>query len=222
VSEAGPDGDAGLLDYYQRRAKEYEAIYARPERQADLATLRSLIGGRFEGARVLEVACGTGYWTQVIASAAEAVVATDLADEPVKIARTKKYPRRNVTFTPADAYVLDPGLGRFDAAFAGFWWSHVPRERVDEFVRALHARMAPGATVVLLDNLYVEGISTPVAGIDAAGNTYQMRRLGDGSRVRVLKNFVSEGELRERLGPHAASFRFTALQYYWLVEYTVR
>ena len=222
MNEVGPDGDAGLLDYYQRRAKEYEAIYARPERQADLAALRSLIGGRFEGARVLEVACGTGYWTQVIASAAAAVVATDLADEPVKIARTKKYPRRNVTFTSADAYVLGPELGRFDAAFAGFWWSHVPRQRVDEFLRALHARLEPGATVLLLDNIYVEGISTPVAGIDAAGNTYQMRRLGDGSRVRVLKNFVSEGELRERIGPHAARFRFTALQYYWLVEYRLR
>jgi hypothetical protein len=49
-----------------------------------------------------------------------------------------------------------------------------------------------------------------------------MRRLGDGSRVRVLKNFVSEEELRERLAPHAASFRFEALQYYWLAEYTVK
>ena len=76
--------------------------------------------------------------------------------------------------------------------------------------------------MLLLDNMYVEGISTPVAGIDAAGNTYQMRRLGDGSRVRVLKNFVSETELRERLSPHAASFEFTALQYYWLAEYTTQ
>lgn len=216
------ESDAGLLDYYRRRAREYEAIYARPERQADLASLRSLIGGRFEGARVLEVACGTGYWTQVIAEAATAIVATDLAREPMEIARTKRYPRQNVVFAEADAYALGEPLGRFDAAFAGFWWSHVPRERAQDFLDSLHARLAPGAPVLLLDNLYVEGTSTPVAGIDAAGNTYQMRRLSDGSRVRVLKNFVSEGELRERIGPHASSFRFTALQYYWLVEYTLR
>lgn len=219
-SEDGADG--GLLDYYRRRAREYEAIYARPERQADLATLRSLIGGRFEGARVLEVACGTGYWTQVIAGAARTVLATDLADEPMSLARSKSYARRNVTFAAADAYALDPSLGTFDSAFAGFWWSHVPRERAAEFLAALHARLEPGARVLLLDNLYVEGISTPVAGMDAAGNTYQMRRLGDGSRVRVLKNFVTEGELRERIGSLAATFRFTALQYYWLVEYTAK
>jgi SAM-dependent methyltransferase len=216
------EADAGLLDYYQRRAKEYEAIYARPERQEDLAALRSLIGGRFEGAQVLEIACGTGYWTEVIAGAAKAVVATDLAEEPMQIARAKKLPRRNVVFAQADAYALAPELGTFDAAFAGFWWSHVPRERVPEFLASLHGRLAAGARVLLLDNLYVEGSSTPVAGIDAAGNTFQMRRLGDGTRVRVLKNFVSEGELRERLGPHAASIRFTPLRYYWLAEYTLR
>jgi demethylmenaquinone methyltransferase/2-methoxy-6-polyprenyl-1,4-benzoquinol methylase len=220
VSTAGDD--RALLDYYRRRAKEYEAIYARPERQADLATLRTLIAGRFEGARVLEVACGTGYWTQIIAGAAKTVLATDLADEPMNIAKTKRYARPNVTFAAADAYALDESLGTFDAAFAGFWWSHVPRERAASFLASLHARLAPGAHVLLLDNIYVEGISTPVAGIDAAGNTYQMRRLGDGSRVRVLKNFVTEGELRERIGPSASAFRYTALQYYWLLEYTAQ
>ena len=49
-----------------------------------------------------------------------------------------------------------------------------------------------------------------------------MRQLADGSRVRVLKNFPTEGELREQLAPHAASFAFEALQYYWLAEYTLK
>lgn len=214
--------DAGLVEYYRRRAREYEAIYARPERQEDLASLRTLIGRRLEGLRVLEIACGTGYWTQVIAPAAKAVVATDLAEEPMAIARAKELPQEKVGFVMADAHALPEALGRFDAAFAGFWWSHIPRERIPEFLSSLHARLEPGARVLLLDNLYVEGSSTPVAGVDAAGNTYQMRRLGDGSRVRVLKNFVTEEELRERMGPHAASFRFSALTYYWLAEYTLR
>ena len=213
--------DAELVDYYRRRAKEYEAIYARPERQADLAKLRSMIGGRFEGERVLEIACGTGYWTGIIAAAAKEVLATDAAEEPMAIARTKTYRRANVRFESADAYALDARLGRHGAAFAGFWWSHVPRERIAGFLDSLHGRLEPGARVLLLDNLYVQGSSTPVAGMDAAGNTYQMRRLGDGSRVRVLKNFVTEEELRERLAPHASAFSFQALDYYWLAEYTL-
>ena len=38
-----------LADYYARRAAEYERIYAKPERQADLAALRSRIAGLFAG-----------------------------------------------------------------------------------------------------------------------------------------------------------------------------
>ena len=133
-----------LIEYYRRRAGEYEAIYAKPERQADLLLLKKKIAEILKNARVLEVACGTGYWTTVIASAAKAVTATDLAEEPMNIARSKTYAGDNVTFVEADAYALPESLGRFDAAFAGFWWSHVPRQRVGEFVASLHARLEPG------------------------------------------------------------------------------
>jgi len=217
-----PGADHELVDYYRRRAGEYEAIYALPERQADLARLRSAVAARLAGTRVLELACGTGYWTTLIATVAKSVLATDFSEEPMRIARAKSYPPAKVRFELADAYALEATLGRFDAAFAGFWWSHVPRERIDEFLASLHARLEPGARVLLLDNLYVEGNSTPVAEVDKAGNTYQMRTLGDGSRVRVLKNFVSQTELRERFAPCAASFSFEALQYYWLADYRLK
>lgn len=207
-----------LIEYYRRRAGEYEAIYAKPERQADLLLLKKKIAEILRNARVLEVACGTGYWTTVIASAAKSVTATDLAEEPMRIARSKEYPRGNVRFCASDAYGLEEDLGTFDAAFAGFWWSHVPRQRIAEFVASLHARLEPGATVLLLDNLYVEGNSTPVAEIDAAGNTYQLRTLADGSAFRVMKNFPAKDELRAVL-PTPVHYR--ALQYYWLAEYKV-
>jgi 2-polyprenyl-3-methyl-5-hydroxy-6-metoxy-1,4-benzoquinol methylase len=217
-----PEHDAELVDYYRRRAGEYEAIYSRPERQADLARLKKSVAEGLTGSQVLEIACGTGYWTQVIAATAKRVLATDVAEEPMRIAQAKGYPVGKVAFSTQNAYDLGEELGRFDAAFAGFWWSHVPRERIDDFLRSLHARLEPGARVLLIDNLYVEGNSTALAGIDAAGNTYQMRRLGDGTRVRVLKNFVSEEELLERLTPHADALRYEALEYYWLVEYSAR
>src|SRR5258708_4281144 len=195
--------DAGLIDYYRRRAGEYEAIYAKPERQADLAFLKKEIPQRLRGARVLEVACGTGYWTE-------------------RVARSKAYPEDVVRFELADAYALDPQLGRFDAGLAVFWWSHVPRQRVAEFLDSFHRCLSSGARVLLMDNVYAEDSSTPVSEVDSQGNTYQMRRLADGSRLRVLKNFPSEDELRERLGPYSAAFSFQALQYYWLAEYRLK
>jgi len=207
--------DSDLTDYYRRRAGEYEAIYAKPERQPDLLVLKKRFSELLKNTRVLEVACGTGYWTTVLSNAAASVTATDLAEEPMAIARAKPYPKRNVTFAEADAYALPAGLGRFDAAFAGFWWSHVPRERIAEYTASLHARLEPAARVVMFDNLYVDGNSTPVVETDAAGNTYQLRELADGSRFRVLKNFPTKDELRA-LFP---GIHYRALRYYWFAEY---
>ena len=208
-----------LVEYYRRRAGEYEAIFAKPERQADLARLRELIPERLHGARVLELACGTGYWTQVIAPAAASVLATDLAEEPMRIAQSKRYPP-NVEFRIADAYALQ-GLGRFEAAFAGFWWSHVPRGRIEAFLASLHGCLQRGARVLFMDNLYVGGSSTPISSLDAEGNSYQLRTLGD-AQVRVLKNFPGEAELRTRLSPYATELWYTQLEYYWLLEYRLK
>jgi ubiquinone/menaquinone biosynthesis C-methylase UbiE len=204
-----------LVDYYRRRAAEYEAIYAKSERQADLALLRERIPAMLQGARVLEVACGTGYWTQLIAGVAAEVVATDLAEETMQIARSKTY-SGNPTFSIADAYALPESLGHFDAALAVFWWSHIPRQRIAEFLASLHQRLEPGARVVLMDNLYVEGSSTAISEIDSHGNTYQLRRLGDGGEVRVLKNFPTDAELRSQL---PSSLKVELLEYYWLADY---
>ncbi len=214
--------DSDLVDYYRRRAAEYEAIYAKPERQADLAKLRELIPARLAEMRVLEVACGTGYWTAQMARTASSVVATDMAEETLRIAAAKGLPPERVRFEIADAYALPDSLGTFDAALAVFWWSHVPRSRIGEFLASLHARLVAGARVVLMDNRFVEGSSTPVAGFDAEGNTFQMRRMADGSAVRVMKNFPSQAELRDALAPHAASFEQVELPYYWLASYTLK
>ena len=207
------------MDYYRRRAGEYEAIYAKPERQADLARLRERIPQRLAGRRVLEVACGTGYWTALVARTAASIVATDAAEEPMRIARAKDYGGRDVRFELADAYALGPALGRFDGALAVFWWSHIRLSSVQKFMASLHARLERGARVVLMDNLYIDGSSTPIAERDAEGNTYQIRPLADGSQNRVLKNFPTEAALRASLAPHARAFAYEALEYYWVAEY---
>ena len=63
----------------------------------------------------------------------------------MNIARAKPCPKSNATFVEADAYALPESPGRFDAAFAGFWWSHVPRRRIAAFLASLRARLEPGA-----------------------------------------------------------------------------
>jgi demethylmenaquinone methyltransferase/2-methoxy-6-polyprenyl-1,4-benzoquinol methylase len=210
-----------MESYYARRAAEYERIYDKPERQADLARLRAELPALFEGERVLEIACGTGYWTPLIAARAESVLALDYAEETLAIAKSKKYAKSSVRFERADAYALPAWPQKFSACFAGFWWSHVPLARLDAFLKGLQSRLEAGARVVFLDNRYVEGSSTPITRRDAEGNTYQQRRLADGSSHEVLKNFPTAQEMEARLGRHGTGVRFSSYEYYWVATYRI-
>lgn len=210
-----------LQQYYSRRASEYEEIYQKPERQQDLARLKTLLGDLLRGQGILELACGTGYWTAVIADVAQSILATDASEETLAIAKSKVYPPNRVQFMLADAYALDSVPGSFTAGFAGFWWSHIPKQRLSEFLHGFHRRLGDGAHVVFIDNRYVEGSNTPIAGRDEAGNTYQVRPLRDGSQYRVLKNFPSADELRGALGGLSRELVVSELDYFWCVSYRV-
>jgi demethylmenaquinone methyltransferase/2-methoxy-6-polyprenyl-1,4-benzoquinol methylase len=72
-----------------------------------------------------------------------------------------------------------------------------------------------------MDNTYFEGSSTPVSRRDAEGNTYQQRRLDDGSSHEVLKNFPSPGEMKARLARYGTDVQFTDYQYYWVATYRI-
>jgi len=207
-----------LAAYYARRAAEYERIYAKPERQADLAVLRARIGKIFAGRRVLELACGTGYWTDVIAGSAAQVTALDLNEEVLAIARTKPNAGK-VAFIRGSAYEI-PDLGRrHDALFAGHWWSHVPLLRLEAFLAHAVGAVAPGALLAFYDNRYVAGSSTPVSRRDAEGNEYQARKLDDGSTHEVLKNFPEEGELIRRASRHGWGAHVDLLPHFWLLTW---
>ena len=210
-----------LATYYAARAAEYERIYDKPERQPDLARLRQFVRDFFRARRVLEAACGTGYWTTAIASAATSITATDVSAEVLQIARAKPWPDiASVTFSVVNAFDLAAMPRSFDAGFAGFWWSHVAREQIGDFLEAFHHPLEPGSRVMLLDNRYVDGSSTPISRMDAGGNTFQERNLSNGSTYEVLKNFPQEAELRGHLLGHGASdVTIVQLRYYWYATY---
>jgi ubiquinone/menaquinone biosynthesis C-methylase UbiE len=206
--------------YYAARAAEYDRVYAKPERQADLRAIEEWLPSVFTGMSVLEVAVGTGYWTQFLAPVTRQVLGVDASLETLKIAQLR-VPSSHVRFVVGDAYRLCLPRDKFEAGFAGFWFSHVPLARVREFLQGLHFALNPGAKVVLLDNRFVEGSNQPIAERDAEGNTYQLRRLDDGSTHRVLKNFPSEAELRRAVAGMGSEVRFHEWEYYWALEYVV-
>lgn len=210
-----------MVQYYADRAKEYEQIYANPERQEDLRRLRDFVARAFAGEHVLELACGTGYWTEILARSAASVLATDINQEVLAIARGKPIDSRKVNFLRTDAYALPIFLARFTAGLAAFWWSHVAKARLRGFLQEFHRALRPGARVVFIDNVYVEGSSTPISAADSSGNTYQLRKLDDGSTHEVLKNFPSANDLRRAVQDLGSEIHIEFLRYYWILDYTV-
>jgi predicted O-methyltransferase YrrM len=211
-----------LGDYYAERAFEYDEVYRKPERQADLARLKQLLPPLVAGKKVLEIAAGTGYWTQVLATTAAGITATDINAETTAIAAQRDYGPALVSLRTADAYQLDSVPGEFDLIFCGFWWSHIRRADIPRFLAGVRARTGPGTTLVLADNRYVPGSSTPISRTDEAGDTYQLRQLGDGREYEIVKNFPGREQVAADLDSAATDFSWTELDYYWVTACTLR
>jgi|ERR1043166_2781864 SAM-dependent methyltransferase len=212
-----------LPDYYSRRAPDYEKIWHRedPIRQGEQREIVSALRQIFKDRKVIEVACGTGYWTQFLAESAREILAVDISDEMLALARGKHFPPR-VRMQRADAYELDSIQGNdFDGGLANFWISHVPKARLPEFLDGFHARLTRGAVVFMADNVYVEGVGGPLVARPGVEDTFKLRALGDGSTHEVLKNYFTADELRNIFAPRGRDFEIHVGRCFWWIKYVV-
>lgn len=203
-----------MLEYYEKRQPEYEKIYQKPERQADLNWLEKELTALVEGKRVLEIACGTGYWTRRICKAAASVHATD-ASSALASAAVASCTTDNVTCGILDAFDL-PDCRDFDVVVAGFFLSHVELKKRNKFLDGMAGACKPGTQIVLFDNQYVVGSSTPISNPTSAGDTYQLRPLADGSTHEVLKNFPTDDELHAAMETICNRITVQRGEYFWL------
>jgi ubiquinone/menaquinone biosynthesis C-methylase UbiE len=67
--------------------------------------------------KVLELGCGTGLYTETLINNAESITATDLSDEMIEMAKTKRGGLKNVEFQKADALNLEFEENSFDTVF---------------------------------------------------------------------------------------------------------
>ena len=213
--------------YYAARASEYDLSAGYLNQEADQLRLakKRRYQQLFQGHDVLEIACGTGFWTEVVAETAKSVVATDVNAEMISLAEARCARFQHVACHLADAYALDQLPGTFTAAFAVWWWSHMPKERVREFLLALHRRLVPGALVLFVDQLRYEvsslrGLATQ-RHEDSDGNTIEQRVLSDGRSYDIVKNFPVEQELVPSLGDLATNIQYRELpkEKHWELQF---
>jgi 2-polyprenyl-3-methyl-5-hydroxy-6-metoxy-1,4-benzoquinol methylase len=185
---------ADQVDYYRRRAGEYD-VTAYGDVPAARTRIARLVAAMRPAGNVLEIACGTGLWTEALAGWADTVTAVDTAPEAVALARDRVR-QANVSFEVADVFSWDARI-RFDVIFFSAWLSHVPASRFGRFWQLLGSLLADNGRVLFIDeHVDVCGKEAYVAGCDEVVE----RRLEDGSTFRVIKNFVDPQELELRLG----------------------
>lgn len=214
-----------MNEYYRRRAHlhDYYMSYSSNEGMEKLLSgIIRLFEKDIVDRNLLEIACGTGNWTQILSKRARTVMATDINEPMLAIARNKDYVKPNVRFEYADAYKLDAIKGGFNAAFAADWWSHIPKAKIRPFLKGLHSKLNADARVIFIDMLPSSSHNIEEYYYNEDGDFVRKRTLPDGSEFIVIKNFPGENEIKAILKNLAKNIRYHEhlnLQR-WVLSYT--
>ncbi len=180
---------AEQVAYYRARAPHYDQAYARtgPHDRGPAANTMwrremAMLVDAFErvpvGPEVLELAAGTGVWTQRIARRTDKVTAIDAAPEALHINRRRLGPAAGrVQHLAADIFHWSPRR-TWDSCVFFFWLNHVPDARLAEFLTTVSDSLRPGGTVAFGDEAYRH---------DAPGERC-VRWLDDGRRFTIVKH----------------------------------
>ncbi len=204
-------------DYYRQRAPEYEQIYYReaPERRREIDDEAAYLEDLAQGREVLDLTCGTGYWTRIAAEKAAMVVAADLWPEMIAEAGKKQYQTKpHFIRTDLDHPPFAPRS--FELVLLGFWLSHQPKETFDDFFLLISSLVKPGGLIWTIDNNPpAEGPSNHSACVDKHGNNFKRRCLDNGDEFVILKNYFQRDELVDLVQPYFELTRLVYKPYYW-------
>jgi demethylmenaquinone methyltransferase/2-methoxy-6-polyprenyl-1,4-benzoquinol methylase len=198
------------IAYYRDRAGEYDEWFLRQGRydrgtEANVAwfdevgTLVRALDDFCPRGRVLELAAGTGLWTQRLAPYAETLTVVDAAPEVLALNRARVGDRPGISYVVADLFDWRPE-GRYDTVFFSFWLSHVPPGRLSAFFATVRAALADGGRIYFIDSLRTQTSTARDHALPTLGDaTTLTRRLNDGREFEIVKVFYSPDALAAQL-----------------------
>lgn len=197
-------------DYYRARAGEYDRWFFRKGRYdrgqratrtwfEEIGQVRGALSEiPLDGAEVLELAPGTGLWTEVLCRRARHVTAVDGSSEMIDRARSRLgRSADDVSFVEADLFAWEPTT-EYDAVVFCFWISHVPESRLDQFVEKVRRSLRPGGAVFFVDARKEPTSTAPDHQLPGEDEELMRRRLDDGTEFTIVKNFWPAKRLEER------------------------
>ena len=196
------------LAYFDDRAPTYDDAYARTgvhdqgpaanERWwRELRALEAALARADLGGDVLELGCGTGYWTEQLASRARSVTALDGSEHMLREARRRMGDAPNVAFERVDLLRAWTPTRTFDAVAAFFFVEHVPDARLDALLANIAAVLPVGGRLFIADGLPHEP-STATEHHHAHEREYRMveRRRTEAELVAALEDHGFDVDVR--------------------------
>jgi SAM-dependent methyltransferase len=129
----------------------------------------------------LDVGCGTGAFSRLLAKRSDQVVALDLSPRMVEIAKARSKHEPNIEFQVADVTRWVFPVGAFDCVASIATLHHLP---IEETLLRMRQALRVGGTLVILDLYESAGLVDLLAGIAAIP-------------VSVVLRLIKTGHLRE-------------------------
>jgi ABC-2 type transport system ATP-binding protein len=106
-----------ILEYWSKLANTLDKDEVYVVGESIHQALMERVSGESGLGELIELGCGTGLFTKVLAKNASHVMATDLSDEMLAAARTQLKDWQNVAVEKADCEKTDFSDGQFDSVF---------------------------------------------------------------------------------------------------------
>ncbi|MEH1901077.1 MAG: class I SAM-dependent methyltransferase [Nostoc sp.] len=196
------------IEYYRARANEYDQWFYRKGRYDrgtennqrwfnEVAVIKNTLHQIGVVDDILELACGTGIWTQELLSIGKKITAIDTSQEMITINRSKLN-SLSVEYHLTDLFTWQPDT-KYDLVFFAFWLSHVPPKLLDSFLTKVYQSVRLGGQVFMIDSSFEPTSTANDHILKDDGNIYQTRKLNDGQEFQIVKIFYQPDELQVQL-----------------------
>lgn len=198
------------IAYYRARAQEYDEWFYRQghynrgealnnEWRQEAQIVRDQLLDFPTVSHVVEMAGGTGIWTQELVKMSDKVTVLDASPEMIKINQAKVQSDK-VTYQQADLFQWQPEQ-QVDMVFFGFWLSHVPKDKLSPFLEMIHRALKPNGRLFFIDSQKVQSGTSKQQKVQTT-NDIQKRILNDGSEFEIIKIYYNPDALTQTLNAH--------------------
>jgi demethylmenaquinone methyltransferase/2-methoxy-6-polyprenyl-1,4-benzoquinol methylase len=196
------------IDYYRARASEYDEWFYRIGRYdrgeeikerwfKEVNVVKQALQQVGQVEEILELASGTGIWTQELLNISKKITAIDASEEVIEINRSKLN-SPNVEYRQIDLFTWEPDA-EYDLVFFSFWLSHVPPELLDLFLTKVYKSVRVGGQVFIVDSRFEHTSTANNHILIDDGSIYKSRKLNDGREFKIVKIFYQPDQLQNKL-----------------------